>query len=184
MPHLKEQWVQEGDTLIGCSLFCWSHCSPTLTDRQRGFTIWGHNQSLGTTAASGGRVRQCGLCTYQQQSFRSPLPTMSATVSNVGHGNAPTLPYLYLYVKIHVKADKRPTGVLLWLRPGVEAVQPWLPGLLGVTDRTGLQACGTQQRTDRFKLLNVKSLMLGSRVEQKRHEHTTLQPIITLIWQC
>lgn len=148
MPHLKEQWVQEGDTLIGCSLFCWSHCSPTLTDRQRGFTIWGHNQSLGTTAASGGRVRQCGLCTYQPQSFRSPLPTMSATVSNVGHGNAPTLPLLY--VKIHVKADKRPTGVLLWLRPGVEVVQPWLPGLLGATDRTGLQAWGTQQRTDRF----------------------------------
>lgn len=176
MPHLKEQWVQEGDTLIGCSLFCWSHCSPTLTDRQRGFTIWGHNQSLGTTAASGGRVRQCG-----------PLPTMSATVSNVGHGNAPTLPLLY--VKTHVKADKRPTGVLLWLRPGVEAVQPWLPGLLGATDRTGLQAWGTQQRTDSshvqdLKLLSIKSLMLGRRVEQKRHEHTTLQPIITLIWQC
>lgn len=35
-----------------------------------------------------------------------------------------------------------------------------------------------------LKLVSIKSLMLGSRVEQKRHEHTTLQPIITLIWQC
>lgn len=41
MPHLKEQWEREGDAVMGCSLFCWSHCSPTLTDRHRGFTIWG-----------------------------------------------------------------------------------------------------------------------------------------------
>lgn len=173
MPHLKEQWVQEGDTLIGCSLFCWSHCSPTLTDRQRGFTIWGHNQSLGTTAASGGRVRQCG-----------PLPTMSATVSNVGHGNAPTLPLLY--VKTHVKADKRPTGVLLWLRRSSHDCQGFWGPQTGQGCRPGGRNKGQtdSSHVQDLKLVSIKSLMLGSRVEQKRHEHTTLQPIITLIWQC
>lgn len=44
MPHLKEQWVREGDAVIGCSLFCWSHCSPTLTDRHRGFANWRDTQ--------------------------------------------------------------------------------------------------------------------------------------------
>lgn len=33
--------MRDGDALIGCSRFCCNHCSPTLTDRQRGFTIGG-----------------------------------------------------------------------------------------------------------------------------------------------
>lgn len=48
VPHLKEQWVREGDALIGCSLFCWSHCSPTLTERHRGFATWREKQKKPT----------------------------------------------------------------------------------------------------------------------------------------
>lgn len=182
MPHLKEQWVQEGDTLIGCSLFCWSHCSPTLTDRQRGFTIWGHNQSLGTTAPSGGRVRQCGLCTTTELS-KPP----AHYVSNVGHGNAPTLPLLY--VKIHVRQTKDPPECYCGWGRGWRRSSHGCQGFWGPQTGQGCRPGGRNKgQTDSshvqdLKLLNIRSLMLGSRVEQKRHEHSTLQPIITLIWQ-
>lgn len=113
MAHLKVQWVREGDALIVWSLFCWSHCSPTLTDRQRGFTIW-----------TGRRTTRELIQWY----------VMEETVMHKHKS------YYIWENQEQRERDSRPTGALLW--PGTETeVEPWHPGVLGATDTwTGLQA--------------------------------------------
>lgn len=80
--YLKVQCVREGDALMGCSRFCWSHCSPTLTDRQRGFTICGHRHPV----TFGNKKNTLGGgASVKQRSY------LSATVAGDRCGGGPSL---------------------------------------------------------------------------------------------
>lgn len=87
--------MREGDTVIGCSLFCWSHCSPTLTERHLGFATCREAQGQRIRAESfikrehrrrplhQTKNHHCSQCGFQQHTVSVFTPLLVAVVYNI-----------------------------------------------------------------------------------------------------
>lgn len=87
--------MREGDTVIGCSLFCWSHCSPTLTERHLGFATCReargqriraasfHQARAPTEAFTSNKNRHRSQCVFQWHTVSVFTPLLVAVVYNI-----------------------------------------------------------------------------------------------------